>query len=548
MSAAPWALAPSGASGVGLPRVTTLARSSSRGPEKRAPASMVGRNAGRNVGSRRLVSPRAIAGGTTGESFEISAENDSEGSGSLAETLAVFTVELGLMAMGIVDTLMVGHVGEAALAAASLGGTATWLVIITTMGFVGSLDPLTSQAHGAGDAQAVINYLRHGVRAAVVLAVLGSFAMNGAHWVFTLCGQPPAHAAAAAHYCHTEAWGILPILLFQTFRLSLAGTNKFAALVWAIACANFSNMCLNKIFIDGVSVPSVLGFPAFEIEAHGLHGAAWATVVSRWILFALLAWFARKPLAERQAMTSVRLALASNPFGRAARDDWRGAWEVLRRGAAIGAQMFVEFGAFAGMSLIAGRCGTVHAAGHAIIQCLTDVSYVIPLGVGVMGSIKVGQNVGAGSTDGARTAARLAMMRGAVGVAVNAFIFMVFGDKICWWFTNEKSVHDCAVAALPVVALYQAADGLRVVGAGCLRGVGRLGAALISDVIGFWVLGVPIGAYLALGPPNMGMHGLWKGFCFGVVAVMTPIVLKAWGLGGADEKPLVPVEDDKVMA
>jgi MATE family multidrug resistance protein len=221
---------------------------------------------------------------------------------------------------------------------------------------------------------------------------------------------------------------------------------------------------------------------------------------------------------------------------------------VLRRGAAIGAQMFVEFGAFAGMSLIAGRCGTVHAAGHAIIQCLTDVSYVIPLGVGVMGSIKVGQNVGAGSTDGARTAARLAMMRGAVGVAVNAFIFMVFGDKICWWFTNEKSVHDCAVAALPVVALYQAADGLRVVGAGCLRGVGRLGAALISDVIGFWVLGVPIGAYLALGPPNMGMHGLWKGFCFGVVAVMTPIVLKAWGVGGADEKPLVPVEDDKVMA
>ena len=533
---------------MGLPRVSTLSRSSSRRTEMKAPSSVVGRNAGRNSGSRRLVSPRAIAGGAPDESFEISAEKDSEGSGSLAETLAVFTVELGLMAMGIVDTLMVGHVGEAALAAASLGGTATWLVIITTMGFVGSLDPLTSQAHGAGDAQAVINYLRYGVRAAVILAIFGSFAMNGALWVFTLCGQPPAHAAAAAHYCHTEAWGILPILLFQTFRLSLAGTNKFAALVWAIACANASNVFLNKIFIDGALVPGVLGFPAFTIEAHGLQGAAWATVASRWILLTLLVWFARKPLAERQALTSVRLALASHPFGRAAREDWRGAWDVLRRGGAIGAQMFVEFGAFAGMSLIAGRCGTVHAAGHAIIQCLTDVSYVIPLGVGVMGSIKVGQNVGAGSTDGARAAARLAMMRGAVGVAVNAFVFMVFGDKICWWFTNEKTVHDCALAALPVVALYQAADGLRVVGAGCLRGVGRLGAALISDIIGFWVLGVPIGAYLALGPPDMGMLGLWKGFCFGVLAVMTPIVLKAWGVGGTDEKPLVPVEEDKGMA
>ena len=548
MSAAPWALVPSGASGVGLPRVSRLARSSSRWPAKKAPILLVGRNAGRDAGSRRLVSPPAVAAGASGENLEISSGKDSEGSGSLGETLAVFTVELGLMAMGIVDTLMVGHVGEAALAAASLGGTATWLVIITTMGFVGSLDPLTSQAHGAGDAQAVINYLRYGVRAAVILAIFGSFVMNGALWVFTLCGQPPAHAAAAAHYCHTEAWGILPILLFQTFRLSLAGTNKFSALVWAIACANAVNVALNKVFIDGAFVPSVLGFPAFMIEAHGLHGAAWATVASRWILFTLLVRFARKPLAERHALTSVRLALASNPFGRAAREDWRGAWEVLRRGWAIGAQMFVEFGAFAGMSLIAGRCGTVHAAGHAIIQCLTDVSYVIPLGVGVMGSIKVGQNVGAGSTDGARAAARLAMMRGAVGVAVNAFIFMVFGDKICWWFTNEKTVHDCALAALPVVALYQAADGLRVVGAGCLRGVGRLGAALISDVIGFWVLGVPIGAYLALGPPNMGMHGLWQGFCFGVVAVMTPIVLKAWGVGGAEEKPLASVEKDKGIA
>ena len=499
--------------------------------------------------SRPLVSPRAIAG-TLGssegpESFHTESKEPSE-SGSAGEVLAVFTVELGLMAMGIVDTLMVGHVGEAALAAASLGGTATWLVIITTMGFVGSLDPLTSQAHGAGDTQAVMTYLRYGVRAATVLALVGSLIMQTAHPIFVMFGQPAAHAAAAAHYCHTEAWGILPILLFQTFRLSLAGTNKFAALVASISVANIVNVTLNKIFIDGVSVSSFFGVPiGLEIAAHGLRGAAWATVFSRWTLLLLLLWFAEKPLAERKALQCIRLALFTNPFSKRIREDWIGAVDVLKRGAAIGAQMFVEFGAFAGMSLIAGRCGVVHAAGHAIIQCLTDVSYVIPLGVGVMGSIKVGQNVGAGSTDGARAAARLAMVRGAVGVTINAFIFLIFGDKICWWFTNEKAVHDMAVGILPVVALYQAADGLRVVGAGCLRGVGRLGAALLSDVIGFWVLGVPIGAYLALGPPNMGMHGLWKGFCFGVVTVMTPIVLKAWGVGGADEKPLVDVGDEK---
>ena len=154
--------------------------------------------------------------------------------------------------------------------------------------------------------------------------------------------------------------------------------------------------------------------------------------------------------------------------------------------------------------------------------------------------MQVGQNVGAGDQDGTNSAARVAIVRGAIAVGINAIIFLALGRNICWWFTDDAAVHAVAVAILPVIAVYQAADGLRVVGAGCLRGVGRLGAALISDIIGFWVLGVPIGAYLALGPPDMGMLGLWKGFCFGVLAVMTPIVLKAWGVGGRTKSRSCP--------
>lgn len=158
------------------------------------------------------------------------------------QTLQVFCVELGLIAMGIVDTLMVGHVGEGALAAASLGGTTTWLVIVTMMGLVGALDPLTSQAFGAGDEEAVRRHLRSGTRASVILAAVAVLVMMGAEPLFTLCGQPAAHAAAAGAYCRVEAWGLLPTVWFQTLRLSLMGTNVFGSLVSAVAIANVVNV------------------------------------------------------------------------------------------------------------------------------------------------------------------------------------------------------------------------------------------------------------------------------------------------------------------
>lgn len=211
--------------------------------------------------------------------------------------------------------------------------------------------------------------------------------------------------------------------------------------------------------------------------------------------------------------------------------DWTRAVQLVRKGLPIGAQMLTEFGAFAAMSLIAGRCGTTAAAGHAILQCLTDISYVLPLGIGALGSVQVGQGVGGGDRQEATRAARTSLMRGVYGVTVNAMIFIFFGKHMCWWFTSDPAVHAVAVAILPVVAVYQAADGLRVVGAGCLRGVGRLSSALASDIVGFWVLGIPVGCWLALGPPGMSTMGIWLGFAFGVVMVMTPILVKAWNVG-----------------
>ena len=464
--------------------------------------------------------PGASSASLSDASASASASAPASKDASLSQTLAVFSIELGLMAMGVVDTAMVGHVGEASLAAASLGGIATWLVIVTAMGFVGGLDPLTSQAHGSEDDAAVARWLRAGVRASFILALLGSLAMLAAEPSFLFFGQPSAHAAAAARYCRVEAFGILPVLLFQTCRLSLQGTDAFAPLVRAVLVANALNVAMNRALIDGVAA---LGVPAM-----GLDGAAWATVCSRWSLLILVLAFAKDRLGGR-FLRGMRLGghLLDGNEEHIHRDEkhvprhhlaprrghhshvfrallfsargWSRAFTLLRHGASIGAQMFVEFGAFAAMSLMAGRCGSTEAAAHAVAQCLTDVSYVVPLGVGALGSVKVGQNVGAGDQSAATEAARTSLKRGAIGVALNALVFVCFGTQLCGFFTDDPSVIRTAATLAPTLAAYQAFDGLRVVGAGCLRGVGRLRAALVSDVIGFWVVGVPLGYWLASG-------------------------------------------------
>ena len=165
----------------------------------------------------------SVASGSADAAAAFDASDKAPRADDRVQTLQMFFVELGLIAMGIVDTLMVGHLGESALAAASLGGVTTCLVLVTMMGLVGALDPLTSQAFGAGDSTAIKQHLRSGMRASLFLAAGGMLTMLGAGPLFALCGQPLEHAAAAAAYCRVEAWGMLPTVLFQTFRLSLMG-------------------------------------------------------------------------------------------------------------------------------------------------------------------------------------------------------------------------------------------------------------------------------------------------------------------------------------
>ena len=163
-----------------------------------------------------------------------------------------------------------------------------------------------SQAHGANDFDAVKKHLRSGVRAGVLPRRVRGRARSSWRTRSSRCaGCRRCTRRRRRGYCQIEAWGMLPVVLFQTFRLSLSGTNLFAPLVYAIVLSNVANVAMNDVLIFGSE--GVLGsmltpfLGGGVIPAMGLDGAAWATTASRWILLASLLLFARKPLAKRDA-------------------------------------------------------------------------------------------------------------------------------------------------------------------------------------------------------------------------------------------------------
>jgi MATE family multidrug resistance protein len=411
----------------------------------------------------------------------------------------VVTVQVGMMAMGVVDTIMVGHISAQALAAVALGNLYFFSLAVFGMGTLMVLDPVVAQAVGARDQPAIARAVQRGCLLAILLAIPTSILLTVAAPLFELAHQPAEVIPLAASYSVRTVPGVLPFLLFIVFRQSLQAIGRTAPIVGAILAANLANGLLNWALIFGH-----LGFPAL-----GVAGSAWATSVSRGLLVLGL-WLG----ARRQLMPMLHPVRA---------ETWR--LEPLRRmlrlGAPIGAQHVLEFGAFALVALMMGWIGTREMAGHQIAINLAALTFMVPLGVGDAASVLVGRAVGRGDMPSTRGAARAAFACGAAFMSVTGAVFLIAPAALARLYTRDLDVIAVAVLLIRIAGVFQIFDGLQVVGAGILRGLGDTRAPMLICLLGYWLLGIPLSAYLAFGA-RLGPAGLWWGLVLGlgVVAIL----------------------------
>lgn len=418
--------------------------------------------------------------------------------------------QLGWMLLGVVDTLMLGRLGVHELDAASLGNVWLWGTMIFGMGVVFGMDPVVAQAHGARDHGRVALALQQGL----VVAVLCSIPL-GASWLLTeealsFMQQGPSLAADAERYVVIQLPSAPAFLAFTALRQYLQGRGIVAPALWVTLIANVVNVVGNWALIFGH-----LGFPAM-----GLEGAAIATAVTRCFLFVGLALWVWRFRLHRGAW---------RPWSRAAIDR-RGLAEILFYGLPVALQYGLESWAFQGVAIMAGWLGKIPLAAHTIVLNMAALTFMMPLGISIGASTRIGNLVGAGHFRAAQRSAYLSFAMGAGVMFVAALVFIGFRHELPALYTDEVEVIALGAAILPIAGAFQLFDGIQVVGGGLLRGMGRPRPAVAFNVFGYYLLALPIGAWMAFRGGH-GLAGLWWALCIGlgIVAVCLLVWIRVRG-------------------
>ncbi len=404
--------------------------------------------------------------------------------------------QVGHMMMGIVDSVMVGHIGAEPLAAASLSNGLFFLILVMGLGVTQAITPLTAMEKGAGQPARCGVVLRQGLLATLAMAlILAGVVIGGAKLVPHL-GQPELVVANAVPYLSILGWSVFPMMIFQAYRQYTEGLSVMKPAMTINLLANLANAFFNWMFIFGN-----LGAPEM-----GLAGAGVATFLTRSMMAVSLIAYVNLAPRFKQFDPSLRFRTL----------DWFLMKRIVQLGLASGFQYTFEVSAFAGAAVIIGWMGANELAAHQIALNLAALTYMFTIGVSTAGSVRVGEAVGANRIDEARKAGFSAVILAAAIMGSFAVIFILTRHLLPWLYIDDPDVHRLAAGLLLIAAMFQVSDGIQGVGLGILRGMADTRIPTGITLIAYWIVGLPAG-YLMGFSGGMGANGVW----FGLLIALT---------------------------
>lgn len=427
--------------------------------------------------------------------------------------IPVVMAELGWMTMGVVDTVMVGPLGPQAISASGVGNSMHIAFVIFGMATMLGLDTLVSQAYGRKDIRDCHRWFFDGLMLAGLMAVPIMTLLIGVWFLI-----PVLRFHGAVRPLLESYFGVLmlstPFLLaYAVCRRYLQAMHSPQPVMFALITANLVNIAGNYTLIYG----------HFGFSALGVAGSAWSTVIARaYMLISLLFavwWIDRKRTAEAgihgHGLWHVDRAFDLSRIKR-----------LLRLGLPAASQMGAEVGVFALATAMSGMLDPISSAAHQIALNMAGVAFMVPLGMGSAGAVRVGHAVGARDRDRAAAAGWTAIMLGTGFVMIAALLFVLIPRQLIGLFSKDTSVLSAGTSLLLLAALFQLFDGLQGVITGTLRGLGDTRTAMIVNLIAHWAIGLPT-SYLLCFVIGWGVYGLWVGLSLGLIVVGI-ILLYVW--------------------
>ncbi|KPC54036.1 MATE family efflux transporter [Amantichitinum ursilacus] len=417
--------------------------------------------------------------------------------------------QLAQVGTAFVDAVMAGHVSADDLAAVSVGASVWITIIVTMIGLLLASSPLIAHAVGANERKQISFLVQQAFYQAAMFTVVGWLLVWAAMPIFGHLGLAPAVADKAHRFLVGVAWGLPAFSFFRVCYSYSASLNSTKPMMIMALVGLALNVPANWILIYGH-----FGFPAM-----GGVGCGYASAFCLWAsALMMLAWIRYSPTYRD-----------TYPLRNWQRIDWRKQFELIKLGVPMGLMFFVEVSAFAGISLLIARLGTVPVAAHQIALNFASLVFQIPAALGTALTVRVGQALGAQQPADARFIGWAGFKMG-LASAVASGLFTALGHGwIAGWYTQDAQVLALASVLLMYAALFQLFDATQVIAAGILRGYKVTRTPMIIHLTAFWIVGLPLGYVLTFGwgdhVQGYGAAGYWTAL---VVALGFTACLLSW--------------------
>jgi MATE family multidrug resistance protein len=429
----------------------------------------------------------------------------------VAIAIPVALSEIGWMMQGVVDTIMVGRLGPAAIGAVALGNAICYTPSLFGIGLMLGLDTLVAQAYGRRDHDECHRWLAQGLYLAAIGSPAIMLLLFAASIGFTHFGITAEVAAPAGQYLRLLLWGTLPLLIYSGTRRYLQAVGQVRVITVTYVGANLINWFGNWVLIYGK-----LGFPAL-----GVRGSAISTVASR--IFMALAMLAFAWRYERARGHPLFMHWAGPQLARLR--------ELARLGLPAGGQILMEVGAWNLATFMTGYISPVALATHQIAINYASMTYMVPLGISAAAAVSVGHAIGAGDPARARRAGWLSLALGTGFMVLAAIVLLAAPVPLIRLYTSDPQVLAVGPTLLAIAAAFQIFDGIQIVSTGALRGLGETRTPMWANFVGYWILGLPLGFLLCFAM-RRGVYGLWIGLTLALI-VIAVLLLARWNRDSA---------------
>jgi MATE family multidrug resistance protein len=421
--------------------------------------------------------------------------------------------QVSSMAMNIIDTVLAGWHGPVTLAAVGVGSAVWSVVILVSIGVLMAVPPTVSQLNGAGRRAEIGSVFRQAAWLALALGFGLFFVVRAGALALEPMGITAEARPEAIAFLRAISWGAPGLALYFCLR------NLSEGVAWTLPTMVFG--------IAGLVLLAPLGWALMFGLQLGAAGLGYAVAITLYCQCAALgAYLYRSPRFADLGL-----------FDRFDPPRWAPIRGLLRLGLPMGVSVFMEGSLFVATALLIGKLGTTQIAAHQVAILMASLCFMVPLGVAMATTVRVGHAVGAGDPSAVRWSAAAGYSLAMLAQTLSAVVLVLAGTFLAGLFTQDPAVIALAALLMAYAAVFQYPDGLQAMSAGALRGLKDTRVPMFITVLAYWGVGLPLGYWFGL-VKGQGAPGLWTGLILGLSVAACLLGWRFWRLA---RRPLAPV-------